>query len=521
LFPSFLFPEFLEFQKYFSFSYFIGTVFPAYLSFISSPSLYVIKMEASLPMLKAMLPKVPLMGKTAIYHTLGFSEHSKHWDLRTELIISVLRSFIVDSPPEPVSRVQKLSLRDHGIKGRIWVSKVTMPRPEEDDIRQALFKVIEALKEPGEAPGGFAEPDLLPVEAEWTGYRAGATKQSPEASIPEQQKYTEMMNEVTSPTTVLYFHGGAYYLMDPASHRPTTKKLARLTKGRCFSVRYRLAPQNPFPAALLDALVSYLTLLYPPRGSFHEPVSPQHIVFSGDSAGGNLSLVLLQTLLQLRRENLRIRWNGEERDVPLPAGVAVCSPWGDITHSSPSCDNNRTYDYLPARSVHPTGMEFPPCSIWPTTPARKNLYAEDALLCHPLVSPLIAKSWEGSPPLWIETGQELLTDEDKYIAMKASSQGVKVVFEEYEAMPHCFAMVLESLPASKRCFNSWAGFINQVVERPGTVETIGRAIKPKTLEEVTLDMGSLSEMKEGEVIERMRERVTMMSMKQPDPMSKL
>ena len=164
-------------------------------------------------------------------------------------------------------------------------------------------------------------------------------------------------------------------------------------------------------------------------------LSPQHIVFSGDSAGGNLSLVLLQTLLQLRRENLRIHWNGEERDVPLPAGVAVCSPWGDITHSSPSCDNNRTYDYLPARSVHPTGMEFPPCSIWPTTPARKNLFAEDALLCHPLVSPLIAKSWEGSPPLWIETGQELLTDEDKYIAMKASSQGVKVVFEEYEAMP--------------------------------------------------------------------------------------
>ena len=82
-------------------------------------------------------------------------------------------------------------------------------------------------------------------------------------------------------------------------------------------------------------------------------------------------------------------------------------------------------------------------------------------------------------------------------------------------------MVLESLPASKKCFNSWAGFISQVVERPGTVETSGRAIKPKTLEEVTLDMGSLSEMKEGEVIERMRERVTMMSMKQPDPMSKL
>ena len=254
-----------------------------------------------IPILKAMLPKVPLMGKTAIYHTLGFSEHSKHWDLRTELTINVLRSLIVDSPPGPVSRTQKLTLRDPGIKGRIWVSKVTMPKPEEDDIRQELFKAIEGMKQPGEAPGGFIAPELLPVEAEWTGYRAGATKQSVELKISEERKYTEMMKEVFSPATVLYFHGGAYYLMDPATHRPTTKKLAKLTKGRCLSVRYRLAPQNPFPAALLDALVSYFTLLYPPPGSFHQPVSPSHIVFSGDSAGGNLCLVLLQTLLHLRQ----------------------------------------------------------------------------------------------------------------------------------------------------------------------------------------------------------------------------
>jgi acetyl esterase/lipase len=474
-----------------------------------------------IPILKAMLPKVPLMGKTAIYHTLGFSEHSKHWDLRTELTINVLRSLIVDSPPGPVSRTQKLTLRDPGIKGRIWVSKVTMPKPEEDDIRQELFKAIEGMKQPGEAPGGFIAPELLPVEAEWTGYRAGATKQSVELKISEERKYTEMMKEVFSPATVLYFHGGAYYLMDPATHRPTTKKLAKLTKGRCLSVRYRLAPQNPFPAALLDALVSYFALLYPPPGSFHQPVSPSHIVFSGDSAGGNLCLVLLQTLLQFRRQGQKIHWNGEEREVPIPAGIAVCSGWGDITHSSPSCESNRTYDYLPARSVHPTGMDFPSCPVWPTTPPRKNLYAEDALLCHPLVSPLIAKSWEGSCPMWIETGQELLTDEGKHIAMKASTQGVKVVFEEWEAMPHCFAMVLESLPASKKLFLNWARFIRQVVEDPGSMETRGTRIVPKTLKEVNLDVGALSAFSDEEAGERMRERVVKLSMKSLCSMSKL
>ncbi|KUJ20561.1 uncharacterized protein LY89DRAFT_578790 [Mollisia scopiformis] len=479
-------------------------------------------MESSpLPLVKAFLPKVPLIGRTAVSHTLGFSEHSKHWDLRTELIVNVLRSFIVDSPPVSVSRTQRLSLRDPGVKGRIWISRFTIPKPEEDDIRQALFEAIEECKEPGSLPKGYQEPETVPVEAEWTGYRAGATKQSAELKISEEQKYKEMMREVTAPTTILYFHGGAYYLMDPASHRPTCKKLARLTQGRCFSVRYRLAPQNPFPAALLDALVSYFSLLYPPPGSFHEAVEPQHIVFSGDSAGGNLCLVLVQTLLILRRQGRKIHWNGQEREVPLPAAVAVCSPWLDITHSSPSCDTNGRYDYLPPSTKNPEGMEYPPCKIWPASPPRKNLYADDGLLCHPLVSPITAKSWEGSCPLYIETGEELLTDEDQYVAMKAASQNVPVVYEQYETMPHCFAMVVSDLPAAKKFFNNWAAFITQAVEHPEEIKTKGTIIAPKTLNERGVEVASLSTFKEDEILARMNERVRNFNPKQPDSMSKL
>jgi hypothetical protein len=177
-----------------------------------------------IPMLKAMLPKVPLIGKTAIAHTLGISEHSKHWDLRTELIINVLRSFIVDSPPEPIDKLQKLSMRDPGVKGKIWISRATMAVPQEDDVRQALFKAIWETGEPGQGRGVYQEPALAPVTAEWTGYRAGATKQSVELSISEEQKYKEMMREVSAPTTVLYFHGGAYYLSSQ-SQPPQFKEL--------------------------------------------------------------------------------------------------------------------------------------------------------------------------------------------------------------------------------------------------------------------------------------------------------
>lgn len=469
---------------------------------------------------KAILPKVPLIGKTALFHTLGFSEQSKHWDLRSELIINVLRSFLHDTPL-PILKIQKLSMGAPEVKGRLWISRVTMPVPPEDSLRQTLFSAIEALKEPGEPKGGFTEPEMVPVEAEWTGYRAGATTDSVELRISEAEKYKEMMREVSSSATVLYFHGGAYYLMDPVTHRPTTKKLARITKGRCFSVRYRLAPQNPFPAALLDALVSYFTLLYPPAGSFHEPVEAKNIVFAGDSAGGNLCLVLLQTLLQFRRQGAKVTWNGQEREVPLPAGVATCSAWADITHSSPSCEMNKKYDYLPPVSANPDGYSFPSDEAWPTNPPRNNLYAEDAMVCHPLVSPLSAKSWEGSCPLWIETGEEILTDESKFVATKAARQGVKVVYEEYGSMPHCFAMLLETIPASRLFFDRWAMFITDVVERPEELKAGGKRIVAKSLREDVLNLETMCAFSEEEVKGRMKERAGKLSQRRPDMLAKL
>jgi acetyl esterase/lipase len=474
-------------------------------------------MEPSLPLLRALVPKVPLIGKTALYHTLGLSESSQQVDLRTALIVNVIKSFVTGSP-EPVSKVQRLSLRDPGIKGRIWVSKVTLPTPGEDDVRQAVFSAIDGLRETGDAPGGYREPQLAPVEAEWTGYRAKAAPGEPLPDISEQEKYQELMREVSSPTTVLYFHGGGYFVLDPATHRPTTQKLAKLTGGRCLSVRYRLAPQNPFPCALIDALVTYLNLLYPPPGSLHEAAEPRHIVFSGDSAGGNLCLALLQTLLELRRQNHTILWEGEQRAVPVPAGLALCSPWADITHSSPSCEANAAYDYLPTPSL---GLQYPPCAVWPADPPRRHLYAEEAVLAHPLVSPLVTRSWEGACPMYIGTGTELLTDEDKCLAARAASQGVPVVFEEYEAMPHCFAMILKNLPASTRYFAGWAGFIRQVVESPGVVKTRGLLIKPKSLEEEPLEVTRLVPWTFEEVRERVRERVQKLAEAGPEPLSKL
>jgi len=237
-----------------------------------------------IPLLWAVLLRIPLIARVILFHILKWTEQSKYVDLRTEVTVSVIRSFIMPSRPETITATQKRLTRDPGIRGRMWISKYTAPAPAPGDtsIRDVVVRAIQGLWPAGEPAAAVRLPDILPVEAEWTGYRAGVGAKARLPDISEREKYYEMMSEVKTKVTVLYFHGGAYVVMDPATHRATTKKLARLTGGRCYSVRYRLAPQHPFPAALIDALTSYLTLLYPPPGAFHEAVPSEHIVFAGD-----------------------------------------------------------------------------------------------------------------------------------------------------------------------------------------------------------------------------------------------
>ncbi|KAJ4393388.1 hypothetical protein N0V93_002598 [Gnomoniopsis smithogilvyi] len=438
------------------------------------------------------------------------SPPSKYVDLRSELMVAVIRSFIDAPKPMSITHTQKILNRDPGIKGRIWVAKYTSPTPPDTSIRDVIIRTVESMRTPtadGSPPAPLKDikwPDAVPVEAEWTGYRKSATSSSTLPPILELEKYAELMREVTSPATVLYFHGGAYYLMDPASHRPTTKKIAKLTGGRCYSVRYRLAPQNPFPAALIDALQSYLTLLHPPKGAFHEPVKPENIVFAGDSAGGNLSMALTQLLLEFQRTDTRVHWYGEEIAVPLPAGVALSSPWMDMTHSSPSCKTNAPFDYLPMLQ----GIEKiprPSCAAWPASPPRKMLYCADALITHPLVTLLTARNWKGCPPVYMSTGWELLADEDKYMAANLHAQGVPIIWEEFEGMPHCFAMILTDNPMSKRCFDAWTGFIATVaVQGPGSIQSAFTTVKAKTLKEESRDPAKVAPYTEEELWERLR-----------------
>lgn len=235
-------------------------------------------------LLRSFLPKIPVIARTTILHLLGYTEASKYMDLRTEVLVAVMKSYLLNPRPMSVSAAQRFVIPTGPIKGRIWISNYVCPAPADRGIQDAVASAIQGLREgaPDLPELDLAMPEMEPVEAEWTGFRAGASPDALLPDLPQQELYNAMMKEVTSPTTILYLHGGAFWLMDPATHRMTTKRLAKLSGGRCYSVRYRLAPQHAFPSALMDAFASYLALLYPPPGAFHTAVPPEHIVFAGD-----------------------------------------------------------------------------------------------------------------------------------------------------------------------------------------------------------------------------------------------
>ncbi|KAJ5891909.1 uncharacterized protein N7473_008137 [Penicillium subrubescens] len=428
-------------------------------------------------LLKELLVRIPLILKTLVLHGINMSPVKGKQNIRTELTTSIIRSFMTFSAP--VDKTQKNSMRDPGIKGPMWVSKITLPQPE-FDVRDAVIRAIEDLMTTGNET--FDMPPIAAVEAEWTGYRSGVGKKTPQPDLSEAEKYNELRRESPSDMTILYFHGGAYFMMDPCTHRVPVAHLSRLTGAPILSVRYRLAPQNPFPAALVDALTAYLSLIHPPAGALHKPIPANKIIIAGDSAGGNLSLVLLQTLLTLKRASRSVRFHGQDVDIELPAGVATISPWCDMTRAMPSIIHNTKYDYLDMKSVPSddpdepapsTPLPFPPGSIWPVTPPRVDMFVNANMMLHPLTSPLAAKPelWKDSPPVFISTGEELLTDEGLILARRMHKAGVPVVAEKFEGMPHCHGILMISTPTGKRFFKSISEFCRDAAA--GCVKSTG------------------------------------------------
>ena len=223
--------------------------------------------------------------------------------------------------------------------------------------------------------------------------------------------------------TVLYFHGGGYVLGSVATHRGLTAGISRAAGARVLSVDYRLAPENPYPAAVDDGVVAYRFLM-------SQGTAPESIAIAGDSAGGGL---MMATLLALRAA-------GE----PLPATGVGISPWVDLTLGGDSMDTKAEEDPMVNReALQPMADAYL---------AGGDARAETASPCFADLA--------GLPPLLIQVGTaETLLDDARRLADRAKTSGVDVTLEEWEGMVHVWHAFAALLPEGQQAIDRIGEFL--------------------------------------------------------------
>jgi epsilon-lactone hydrolase len=228
--------------------------------------------------------------------------------------------------------------------------------------------------------------------------------------------------------TILYLHGGGYTMGSCKTHAALAGELSSLSQTRVLSVEYRLAPENPYPAALQDAVGAYRWLL-------RQGVPAQSIVIGGDSAGGGLTFA---TLLELKNE-------GES----LPAAAFAISPWVDLAITGETIKTKADVDPM----ITLSGLYY-----------MAELYADKADLRSPLISPLYA-DLSGLPPVLIHTGtSEMLLSDSRRMVDALTRAGVNCSFKEWDDLFHVFHAVI-SLPEAREANKDLAAFIRKHTSR--------------------------------------------------------
>jgi acetyl esterase/lipase len=223
--------------------------------------------------------------------------------------------------------------------------------------------------------------------------------------------------------TILYLHGGGYVICSPRTHRDLVWRLARAAKARMLSIDYRLAPENPHPAAVEDALAAYQWLLG--RGT-----EPTRMAVMGDPGGGGLALVLLQPL--------------RDRGVPLPACAVCMSPWTDLTCTGASVDQNERLDPLLRKEL----LE-----------GYARYYAPEGDLALPSISPLFG-DFSNLPPLLIQVGtDEVLLDDSRRVAEKAAKDKMSVELQVWPRMMHVFQALTYFFPEARKAIAEIGRFV--------------------------------------------------------------
>ena len=273
---------------------------------------------------------------------------------------------------------------------RRWLSEMAAHPEWTDADRQGLIGEWNVLST---EPGGvdYLEVDAGGVPALW--------------AVPHRAK-------AEGPDRVLLaIHGGGFISGSRYTHRKLFAHVAKAVGARALIPDYRLlADGGHYPAPVDDVLAAYRWLL-------DQGVAPERIAFTGDSAGGWLTVV---TQLRLRDAGL-----------PLPAASMPLSPWIDMEGAGESVAANEERDVLFNRQwIAQLAADFLGGAD-PKDPAVNALYAD----------------LTGLPPMYLQVGgDEMLLDDSRRLAELAEKAGVEVRLDVFPEQQHTFQMMVGRAP---------------------------------------------------------------------------
>lgn len=228
-----------------------------------------------------------------------------------------------------------------------------------------------------------------------------------------------------SPTperAMLMFHGGGYVFGSPKMYRSLAGRIAKAAHAAVYVPSYRLAPEHPHPAAVEDGLEAYRALL--------DQVPAARLAVGGDSAGGGLSLAVLQAA---RREGLA-----------MPACLVLLSPWLDLTGTGES---------------HTTNADTEILILAPSVERATGYYRGTVDADDPAVSPLFGEL-SGLPPTLVQvSGNELLLSDSTSFADQARTAGSDVDLRVADDLWHVWHLMAPIVPEARASIAEIGDFV--------------------------------------------------------------
>jgi monoterpene epsilon-lactone hydrolase len=225
---------------------------------------------------------------------------------------------------------------------------------------------------------------------------------------------------------IIHVHGGWFNFGSAHAYRNLVGHIASRAGADAFIPDYRLAPEHLFPAAVMDVEACY-------RGLVEKGIKKIAVV--GDSAGGNLALVLLSIACGKP-------WKG---DLAPVCGVAI-SPVTDLALTGESYE---------------TRAEADPYFTKSQAAGLIASYLGHADPKDPLASPLYG-DLSGLPPVRVHVGDdEVLLDDSRRYVERAVAAGVDAELDVWMGMPHGFVTGIGQFDAAQESLEAIGAFLRE------------------------------------------------------------